>query len=150
MTGRAALLIALLLQASSTPTIAAQADMGFAGEWRSVAAKPAIASLRITQGATGWTAQAFGACQPTPCDWGTVPFTILERRPNGSGGAVGFATWRRGSATRVMTFRLGEGSLVVEIYNLFSGPKDQPSYFITEELALPLRPAARSTPPKAK
>ena len=150
MTGRAAILIALLLQAASAQHVNAQADAGFAGEWHSVAAKPGMASVRIVKGATGWTAQTFAACQPTPCDWGTVPFTILEHRPKGSGGAVGLATWRSGSATRIMTFRLGEGSLLVEIYNLFSGPRDQPSYFVTEELALPARPPAVRTPPGAK
>ena len=147
MTDGAAILIALLLQAASAQHVNAQADAGFAGEWHSVAAKPNVASVKIVQGGGGWTAQAFGACQPTPCDLGTVPFTILEHRPKGSGGAVGLATWRRGSATRIMTFRLGEGSLLVETYNLFSGPRDRPSYFTTEEMALPARPpAARSTP----
>ena len=153
MTRRAAILTALVLQAAFTQRVSAQADAGFAGEWRPVTEKPAIASVRIAQGRAGWTVQAFGACQPKPCDWGTVPFTILEQRPKGSGLAVGFATWRQGSATRIMsvsTFSV-EDSLLIEIYNLFSGPKDQPSYFLVEELARPVRPpAARSTPPGAK
>jgi hypothetical protein len=33
-----------------------------------------------------------------------------------------------------MTFRLGEGSILIELYNLFSGAKDQPSYFTVAEL----------------
>jgi hypothetical protein len=80
-----------------------------------------------------------------------VPFTILEQRPRGSGRFAGFATWRQGSSTRVMTFRLGEGSLLVEIYNLFSGARDQPSYFFTEEMELSVRPTAgRSAPPRGR
>jgi hypothetical protein len=60
---------------------------------------------------------------------------------------VGFATWRRGTATRVMTFRLGEGSILIELYNLFSGAKDQPSYFTVAELDGPSKPpATRATP----
>ena len=137
MTRRAAILTALVLQAAFTQRVSAQADAGFAGEWRPVTEKPAIASVRIAQGRAGWTVQAFGACQPKPCDWGTVPFTILEQRPKGSGLAVGFATWRQGSATRIMTFRLGEDSLLIEIYNLFSGPKDQPAISLSRNWRAP-------------
>ena len=114
------------------------------GEWIADEGSKGITSSAIDPGRT---VQAFAACTPRPCDWGIVPFTVLEQRPKGSGPAVGFATWRRGTATRVMTLRLGEGSILIELYNLFSGAKDQPSYFTVAELDGPSKPpATRATP----
>jgi len=122
------------------PGVSAQSAQIFAGEWRPVpdakrgasAQGSPLASVRISQERTGWMVQTFAACTPKPCDWGAVPLTILESRPPGS--SIGLATWHQGSATRMMTFKLGEDSLIVEIYNVFSGARDQPSYFLVEEL----------------
>jgi hypothetical protein len=140
-------LVAVVLHVALTPALSAQDASGFAGEWTAAKDSTSITSVKIVDAPAGRTVQAFGACTPKPCDWGTVPFTVLEQRPKGSGPAVGFATWRRGTATRVMTFRLGEGSILIEVYNLFSGANDQPSYFVVAELDGPSKlPATRATP----
>ena len=147
MTARAMVLVAVVLQVALTPALSAQDAAGFAGEWIATKDSKGITSVKIVDAPSGRTVQAFAACTPRPCDWGIVPFTVLEQRPKGSGPAVGFATWRRGTATRVMTFRLGEGSILIEVYNLFSGAKDQPSYFTVAELDAPVeRPATPATP----
>lgn len=126
----------------------AQSPADFAGEWQSPNAAGAMAAVRIVQERGRWVAHGFGSCTPKPCDWGTTPFTVLQARPRGQSVAV--ATWQRGSSTRFMTFRLGEGNLHLEIYNLFSGLRDQPSYFMTQELTRPLRTSPRSTNRGAK
>jgi len=147
MTARATVLVAVVLQVALTPALSAQDAGGFAGEWTAAKDSRGITSVKIVDAPGGRTVQAFAACTPKPCDWGVVPFTVLEQRPRGSGPGVGFATWRRGTATRVMTFRLGEGSILIEVYNLFSGAKDQPSYFTVTELVGPSKPpATRPTP----
>ena len=140
---------ALILHVAFTPLVRAQDAGGFAGEWVGVKGSKGIASVKIVDAVSGRTVQAFGACTPRPCDWGVVPFTVLEQRPKGSGSFVGYATWHHGTATRVMTFKLGEGSILIEVYNLFSGAKDQPSYFTVEELA-PAKPAATRGAPSKK
>jgi hypothetical protein len=76
-----------------------------------------------------------------------VPFTVLQQKP--AGPAAGVAIWRRGTATRFVTMHLVEGALVVEIYNLFSGPRDQPSYLLVDTLTKPSAPS-RSPQPKKK
>jgi hypothetical protein len=151
----AAILSVFVFSAFGLTAHAQQGAQVFAGEWRPLpdargsgpARTPrALASVRISQDRTGWVVQAFGVCQPTPCDWGSVPFTFLESRPPGS--SVGYATFHIRTSTRVMTFKLGEDSLVVEMYNFFSGPKDQPSYYVVEELVSTKPPTARA--PKKK
>jgi len=150
MTARAMVLVAVVLQVALTPALSAQDAAGFAGEWIATKDTKGIRSVKIVDAPSGRTVQAFAACTPRPCDWGIVPFTVLEQRPKGSGPAVGFATWRRGTATRVMTFRLGEGSILIELYNLFSGAKDQPSYFTVAELDGPSKPSATRATPATK
>ena len=122
-----------------------RAGSEFAGEWQSLRETGGIVSVTIAEQGNGWTVQAFGNCTPRPCPWGTVPFTILESRPRGLA-PMGLATFRIRSSTRIMTFRLGEGALVIETYNLFSGPGDQPSYFSIDELGRgPRSPAKPQT-----
>ena len=150
MITRAMVLVAMVLEVALTPTLGAQDAAGFAGEWVGAKDSRGIASVKIVDAPRGRTVQAFGACTPRPCDWEAVPFTLLEQRPKGSGSAVGYAMWRLGTSTRVMTFKLGEGSILIELYNLFSGAKDQPSYFIVQELVAPSRPPATRAAPGTK
>ena len=116
----------------------AQTAEDFAGDWKPTKDRPALASLKIVKEGSTWVAHAYGSCTPNPCDWGAVPFTVLQQRPEGR--SVGLAIWRRGSATRYVAMRLGEDVLVVEIYNLFSGPRDQPSYLVVDQLSKLSRP----------
>ncbi len=105
-----------------------------------------MAELRISQENGRWVAHGYGACHPMPCDWGSVEFTVLQQKPAGQ--SAGLAIWRRGSSTRFVTLHLGEDALVAEIYNLFSGPRDQPSYFSVETLTKSTTP--QKVAPKKK
>ena len=123
----------------------AQTAEDFAGDWKPTKERPALAELKIVREGTGWTAHAYGSCTPKPCDWGAVPFSVLQQRP--AGRSVGLAIWRIRSSTRYVVMHLGEDALVVEIYNLFSGPRDQPSYLVVDELSKSPRPIT-ATPKK--
>ena len=90
MTARAVVLVAVVLHVTLTPPLRAQGAGGFAGEWIGTKDTTGITSVKIVDAPSGRTVQAFGACTPRPCDWGIVPFTVLEQRPKGSGPAVGF------------------------------------------------------------
>ena len=137
------MLVATLLCVGSA---GAQTAEDFAGAWKPASKeRPALAELKIVKEGAGWTAHAYGSCTPNPCDWGPVPFIVLQQRPEGR--SVGLAIWKRGTATRYVTMRLGEDVLVVEIYNLFSGPRDQPSYLVVTELSKLPKPAT-ATPRK--
>ena len=140
---RTACCLALVL-VTWTGRAGAQTAEDFAGDWKPSKERPALAELKIVQEGTRWTAHAYGACTPSPCDLGVVPFVVLQQRP--AGRSVGLAIWQRGTATRYVVMHLGEDALVVEIYNLFSGPRDQPSYLMVDELSKSPRPI--SGPPK--
>ena len=134
----------MILTALASPA-SAQTVADFAGEWRPISKTPGLASVNVVEEGGRWVARVAGACTPKPCDWGTAPFTVLQQRPRGM--AVGMATFRIRTSTRLMIFKLGEGAMYVEVYNLFSGAGDQPSYFAMEEMARPFQaPASKATP----
>jgi hypothetical protein len=133
--------LSLLVLLAVAADARAQTADDFGGNWQGPKETRSLAELRIVQEKGRWTAHAFGACTPRPCDWGVVPFTVLQQRPEGP--SAGLAIWRLGTSTRFVTMHLGEGALVIEIYNLFSGPRDQPSYLLVSTLT---KPPSRSTP----
>ena len=127
-------------------TAQAQTADDFAGNWQAPKDSHSFAELRIAKDNGRWAAHAFGACTPQPCDWGVVPFTVLQQKP--AGPSAGVAIWRLGTSTRFVTMHLGEGALVAEIYNLFSGPRDQPSYLSVATLTKPPVPSQSRQPAK--
>ena len=126
-------------------TVGAQTAEEFAGDWKPTKERGALAELKIVKEGSAWVAHAYGSCTPNPCDWGPVQFIVLQQRPEGR--SAGLAIWKRGTSTRYVTMHLGEDVLVIEIYNLFSGPRDQPSYLTVGQLSKPGRPAP-NTPAK--
>src|SRR5690242_17250353 len=66
------------------------------------------------------TVQAFGACTPTPCDWGAVP-GLTYAADVSSAAAISFTAEYTFSFKRVIvTGVLDNGSLVVETFNHFT------------------------------
>ena len=72
MMKRTLALAAVLLVLGAVPA-AAQLTR-FTGNWVNVnSGTSGIVRLRIAAAGTAVTVRAFGACTPTPCDWGTQP-----------------------------------------------------------------------------
>jgi hypothetical protein len=140
--------LCFVLLAALASSASAQTAADFAGEWRPVSKTPGLASVNIIEKGGRWMARVAGACTPKPCDWGAGTFTVLQQKPTGM--AVGMTTFRIGTSTRLLIFKLGEGALYVELYSLFSGAGDQPGYFAVEEMARPFRPPVSTSKPGTK
>ena len=73
-----ALGVAILVCAPASKMRAASSD--FVGTWLSIDQNTRdIAYIRVTNAPSGLSLQVFGACSPTPCDWGTVPAHLYAR-----------------------------------------------------------------------
>lgn len=144
---RAAGLFLLFLAVVAAPA-SAQTVADFAGEWRPTSKTPGLAAVNIVEEGGRWVARVGGACTPRPCDWGAAPFIVLQQKPRGM--AVGMTTFRIRTSTRLLIFKLGEGAMYVELYNLFSGAGDQPAYFAIEEMARPFKAPAKPTPGRGR
>jgi hypothetical protein len=87
----------------------------------------------------GWAAgalnvHAFGACHPTPCDWGSVK-GISYGAGVASNRAVAFtALYKFGFKETVLTGHLRSGSLVVEHFSHFTDGSHRFDYYADELL----------------
>jgi len=75
---------------------------------------------------------AFGACTPTPCDWGEV--VGLDYASSVAGGpAVAFsALYPAGFKDTILTGHLDGASLIVEDFNTFKDGSGRSNYFTRE------------------
>jgi hypothetical protein len=75
---------------------------------------------------------AYGACSPTPCDWGEVQGLAYASSIAG-GPAVAFsALYPQGFKDTILTGHLDGASLVVEDFNTFKDGSGRANYFIRE------------------
>jgi hypothetical protein len=94
--------------------------------------------IRLVFNATGraLSVHAFGACHPTPCDWGPVPAVAFADNVC-STPAVGFtAQYKFNFKETLIVGRLQSGALFVETFDHFtdgSGREDYSSAYIMSE-----------------
>lgn len=119
--------------AADGPAAADRAVVGpdaLLGTWN--ACDPETSGLvRVVIGAAaeGITVQVFGACTPTPCDWGVVP-GIGYAANVGSSESVAFtASYRFSFKTAIVTGVLDSGSLRVETFNRFTDSSGRSDYY---------------------
>jgi hypothetical protein len=76
--------------------------------------------------------QAFGACSPSPCDWGAVKGAIYSIGVD-SNMAVGFeAVYDFGFMETMLAAYLNKRLLVVDSYNTFKDGSGRPRYFFRD------------------
>jgi hypothetical protein len=143
--------VVVLTLSLSAPAIAhAQAAESLAGEWRNLNATGGIVGANIYQQGQQWFVQLLGACTPSPCVWNPEPLVLLEASGRAGGPPRGLATFQQSNMRRVMTFRLGEASLLVEVYSMQLAVPSRGitsrSYFSVDELAR-RKPAATPLTP---
>jgi hypothetical protein len=123
-----ALAIAGALFAATRVATAATSD--FLGTWKnSDPATRGIVKMTIAPLGSGLGVQAFGACSPTPCDWGVKPlqtYSDTVSDPNRTGGT---ANYDNSFSKRIMTIEfLAPNVMEVYIYTVFTDGSGRQPY----------------------
>lgn len=100
------------------------------GTWVNVnAATRDIVKVVIAGKGMGLTVHAYGACTPTPCDWGQVGAQGYAASVSG-GAAIAFtADYAFGFKNTILTGRLHGAHLIVDDFNVFDDGSGRSPYF---------------------
>jgi len=77
----------------------------------------------------------FGACTPTPCDWGKTPGMVYSSNVASTAAVAFTAMYNFGFKQATLTGHLFEGALVVESYNHFTDNSGRDDYFTLDVMA---------------
>ena len=83
----------------------------------------------IAASGSGITVQAFGACTPTPCDWGKVPALAYAADVSSSAAVAFSADYKFPFKDSIVTGVLESGSLRVETFNHFTDGSGRSDYY---------------------
>lgn len=75
------------------------------------------------------TVHAFGACHPTPCDWGTVEGIAYAESVSDNQAIAFTAVYRFSFKDTIVTGLLDQGSLIVETFNRFKDGSGRSNYY---------------------
>lgn len=87
--------------------------------------------VRVVLGTSGGTltVHVFGACTPTPCDWGVVDGIAYAESVSSSADIAFSARYSFSFKETIVTGRLDSGSLIVETYNQFTDGSARSDYY---------------------
>lgn len=127
-----ALCAAVLGGVAARPAHAAPAQ--FLGTWVNIdKGTRGIVRLQITAGVHGMGVRAFGACTPSPCDWGIVGLTTYGSSVTDADHKYGTALYNPGFATRIMTLQLIDSTtMVAHVYTKFQDGSGRQNYHSRE------------------
>lgn len=114
----------------------------FLGTWVNIDPETGgLTQLVISTTDEGWQVHAWGSCEPTDCDWSTVPLHLIGSSVLDQTFERAFATWDPGFVTMHLMMRLDGDQLVVEDIHIFkdeSGRSNYRSLVLNEALVLRL------------
>jgi len=85
--------------------------------------------LMISASGPEITVHAFGACQPTPCDWGVVAGTIYAENVTTAPASAFTAAYNFGFKETIVAGHLFNGSLLVETFDHFTDKSGRADYY---------------------
>jgi hypothetical protein len=100
------------------------------GTWNACdAATRNLVRVVIAASGSAITVHAFGACTPTPCDWGAVPGLAYAANVSSSAAIAFSAHYKFSFKEAIVTGVLDNGSLVVETFNHFTDGSGRSDYY---------------------
>lgn len=87
--------------------------------------------VRVVLGTKGTslTVQVFGACTPSPCDWGIVEGTAYGESVVATEAIAFSARYDAGFKETIVTGLLDNGTLIVQSYNKFKDGSGRSNYY---------------------
>ncbi len=100
------------------------------GTWNACdAATRSLVRVVITASGSAIKVHAFGACTPTPCDWGSVPGLAYAADVSSSAAIAFTAHYKFNFKETIVTGVLDNGSLIVETFNHFTDGSGRSDYY---------------------
>lgn len=100
------------------------------GSWRACDADTrGVVRVDLAQRGNDLTVQVFGACHPTPCDWGKVKGIAYAESVSASKAIAFTAQYDPGFKDAIVTGLLDQGSLIVETFNRFKDGSGRSNYY---------------------
>jgi hypothetical protein len=101
-----------------------------AGTWNACdAATRNLVRIVIAPAGAEVTVHAFGACSPTPCDWGSVPGLVYAANVSSTAAIAFTAHYKFSFSEVIITGVLDNGSLVVETFTHFTDKSGRSDYY---------------------
>jgi hypothetical protein len=123
--------VAGLAMFACTAYASSPAHTSLVGTWHNVDkhTRSIVKIIIADDGAGGITVHGFGACEPTPCDWGAVPGVVYSDSVSDSEGKYFTAIYHFGFETTILTGRVKpNGLLVVHSYTQFTDGSSRYNY----------------------
>lgn len=100
------------------------------GSWRACN-RETRGLVRVDLGKKGrdLTVHVFGACTPTPCDWGTVLGIAYAESVSATAAIAFTAIYDAGFKDTIVTGLLDQGTLIVETFNRFKDGSGRSNYY---------------------
>jgi hypothetical protein len=100
------------------------------GTWNACdAATRSLVRVVIAASGSAITVHAFGACTPTPCDWGSVPGLAYAANVSASAAVAFTAHYKFSFKEAIVTGALDNGSLIVKTFNHFTDGSGRSDYY---------------------
>ena len=138
----AALLLSSLLPAQAAMAAPATPvppppSAALAGTWVNINhATNSVVDLVVATSGRGITVDGFGACSPSPCEWGKIPGTVFGRNVSASVGTSFAAQWNFGFARTVLLANYSVQKkvrvLTVQEFTTFTDGSHRANYTVTE------------------
>jgi hypothetical protein len=112
---------------------AAPSPIPILGMWKNVDPNTGgLVKIVLGWAAGALTVHAFGACHPTPCDWGSVKGLAYGANVTANRALAFSAMYKFGFKETVLTGHLQGGSLIVESFNHFTDGSGRFDYYADE------------------
>jgi len=102
------------------------------GTWLNVDKQTAgLVRIIIAAAGTEITVHAFGACSPTPCDWGTVPGVAYATNVSATPAIAFSAQYKFSFKQTIVVGHLNGADLTVETFDNFTDGSGRSAYYST-------------------
>ena len=115
-------------------------------------ATKSVVDIVVTRSKGGILVDGFGACSPTPCEWGNIAGTVFGKTVSSKTGNSFEANWNFGFSRTVLLATLtrpgGVATLVVKEYTTFTDKTSRSNYTKTEKFVhakSPITPTVSGT-----
>jgi outer membrane protein assembly factor BamB len=88
-----------------------------------------LLKIVIASSRSGITVHSYGACSPSPCDWGTVPGIIYASNVSSDAAVAFSAHYKFSFKTTIVVGHLDGGALIVETFDCFTDGSRRSNYY---------------------